>query len=151
MHPISYVNGDNAPEPDRIVIPRDGHGQMEDEEKFSAEYSGATPENPLRERMDNYGNRWLEGGFEYPPYEGRLTASGSGTDDDNLPASNLGVNGDEPAIKKPASGEMAGDSPLRDAAELYPGPGDSSGHAGSRSDKWPATGLIGFKHPGSGV
>lgn len=141
-HEILYSNGDNAPTPDRIVIPRD---------VCSGDYSGEVPANPLHERLDNYGNRWLEGGFEYPPYEGHI--SDGQTSDDIAPEThgvpaeaNLGPKGDEPPIVTQES-EQSGVAMPYDGADV--GARTTSGHTGSRSDKWPASGLTNFKIPRS--
>jgi hypothetical protein len=152
-HEVLYTNGDNAPTPDRCVVPRTGCGQLYDHEKFSQEHNGEVSKNPLRERYDNYGNRWLEGGFEYPPYEGREV--GDTTSDDisvggNEAEAKMGptfqANGDEKPILT-VDGEQTGAGYTRSGADS--GVRDQSGHTGSHSDKCPATGLLNFKHPQS--
>jgi len=150
MHEILYTNGDNAPTPDRTVVPRVACGDLYAGESLSQEHSGVASNNPLRERYDNYGNRWLEGGFEYPPYEGREV--GGTTSDDIAPMGNeseakIGptflANGDE----KPVVAQESEQTGLAGAIEgPEHGTPTQSGHIGSRSDKWPATGLTNFKH-----
>lgn len=143
MHEVVYVNGDNAPEPDRLVIPRDSCGSLYTGEMSSQAHSGAV--GPLHERLDNYGNRWLEGGFEYPP-----SKVNGDTSEVDAPQANLGANADEPADKQPEADNPA--STQRKLSDRFPGIGSaSSGHTGSRSDKWPASGLVDFKIPGSGA
>ena len=151
MHEILYTNGDNGPTPDRTVVPRVACGELYAKEDLSQEHSGVASNNPLRARYDNYGNRWLEGGFEYPPYEGREV--GETTSDDISPMGNeaeakMGptflANGDEKPV-------VAQESEQSGVAMPYDGPDvgarTTSGHSGSKSDKWPATGLTNFKHP----
>ena len=155
-HEILYTNGDNAPTPDRCVVPRVACGELYAKEELSKDHDGTVPENPLRERYDNYGNRWLEGGFEYPPFEGHAEGSpGTLTSDDvstggNEAEAKMGptfqANGDEKPIVMVES-EQTGAPMTYDGADA--GARTTSGHTGSRSDKWPATGLTDFKHPGS--
>lgn len=153
MHEILYTNGDGAPTPDRTVVPRVACGELYAKEQLSKDHDGTVPENPLRERYDNYGNRWLEGGFEYPPYEGRLTHGE--TSDDIAPVGNeaeamagpvFQANGDERPVVT-VQGEQTGLPGAIEGPEN--GVRSQSGHTGSRSDKWPATGLTNFKHPGA--
>lgn len=154
MHEILYTNGDNAPTPDRVVVPKIANGELYSKEALSKAHDGTVPENPLRERYDNYGNRWLEGGFEYPPYEGHGCAEGGTmTSDDVTTMGNeaeakagpsFRPNGDEKPVVSQES-EQTG------VPHTYTGPdstaafGGVSGHTGSRSDKWPAPGLTNFK------
>ena len=152
-HEILYTNGDNAPTPDRTVVPRAGCGELYSKDQLSQDHDGTVPANPLRERYDNYGNRWLEGGFEYPPYEGR-EVNGTTSDDisvsGNESEAKMGpsyqANGDEKPIGTMPSEKTGDPMPYNDADA---GARTQSGHTGSRSDKWPATGLTNFKHPGS--
>lgn len=153
-HEVLYTNGDNAPTPDRVVVPRIAGGQLYTNDTLSKEHNGTTAANPLRERYDNYGNRWLEGGFEYPPYEGHACADG-----DTMTSDDVSTNGNEAEAKmgptfqangdeKPVvtvEGEQTGASMGYGGQES--GQRTQSGHIGSRSDKWPASGLTNFKHP----
>jgi hypothetical protein len=150
-HEVLYTNGDNAPTPDRVVVPRQGCGSTYTHETLSQEHDGTAPNNLLRERYDNYGNRWLEGGFEYPPYEGRLV--GETTSDDiavegNEAEAKMGptfqANGDEKPVVT-VEGEQSGLAAGYGGQES--GERTQSGHTGSRSDKWPSSGLTNFKHP----
>lgn len=145
MHEILYTNGDGASEPDRICVPKPACGELYDKEELSQEHSGAL--GPYPERLDNYGNRWLEGGFEYPPYEGHISAGK--TSDDLIPEPSgppprpdFGADGDNAPAVKPLP-EMTGTSTLRKGNET--GASSVSGHTGQRSDKWPAIGLTNFK------
>lgn len=133
MHEVLYTNGDNGPVPDHTVIPGNAR-----------EFSGAVTTEHTR--VDNYGNRWLDPEFEYPEYEG--LPAGCAQETANHDPAVMGQDRSAPGADVPGDYPVGGGpttSPIRKANELAAGSGDSQGHAGQRSDKWPAIGMLGFK------
>lgn len=158
MHPICYTNGDNAEEPDRVVIPPHGTAAGANfNEVMAKKYAGDVPAHPMHERLDNYGNRWLTGEFEYPPYEGKTMGEKNGQDaGESESAAGESEHLSGPQAPRGPGGDEASDytllSEIHGEPHHYDGPDQTaaftgiSGHTGSRSDKWPATGNLFLKH-----